>query len=58
MTRKHYIAVAQVLAAANEQVGYLSPDALIKGITEGLADVFAADNPRFDRQRFIAAATA
>lgn len=60
--RKHYEAVAAVLrAAAPSPYGYVcsecgSPeDHVFDDIVQGLADLYAADNPRFDRARFLAA---
>ena len=52
MTRKDYIAIAKVL---NHYYRYSSIDLVAVGIAMGLADVFAADNPRFDADRFMAA---
>jgi len=53
MSRKHFVAVARVLASQ------LATDAsrypAVKSIAEGLAEVFAAENPRFDRTRFLRA---
>lgn len=48
MTRRHYVDVAKVIADEVES----SREAAAANIARGLADVFAADNPRFDRQRF------
>ena len=50
MTKKDYIIIAKVLAA---QAQY---DAnFVRNIAEAFASVLAADNPRFDRVRFLAA---
>jgi hypothetical protein len=56
MTRKHYQMVAEILHG-DYAVHTHSPVAqnVVRGITLSLADVFAQDNPRFDRQRFYAA---
>lgn len=67
MSRKHYEAVAKAIRNeldiwANEQ--YLSGDKAYasrvvhdatRGIARELADTFASDNSRFDRQRFYRA---
>lgn len=44
MTRKHYEAIAQALAQGLEPVA----------LTNLLADIFEQDNPRFNRERFLA----
>lgn len=56
MSKKHYITVARLIA---DEVEKSSPRAAeptrlgsISDIARGLADLFAADNSRFDRQRF------
>lgn len=53
MTRKHY----QTLASAIYQRGRISSSQPWDGerIIKALADVLKADNPRFDRDRFIEA---
>lgn len=54
MTKKHYIAIANAL---NAQVP-IDDDSLIRfhaHICLALADVFAQDNPRFDRTIFLIA---
>lgn len=56
MTRKHYEAIA---AAIREESDAFPTDLVVRGTLERLASalggVFAADNPRFDRARFLAA---
>lgn len=49
MTRKDYVAMAKVLSESP------APTGIIEDIAKGVADVFAADNPAFDRDRFYAA---
>jgi len=49
MTRRHFRAVADALRASDA-----NPDA-VRDIALALADVFAADNPRFDSERFLTA---
>ena len=54
MTRKDYKALAAALnAEANNVEPWLYP--LIRDIATRMCDVFAADNPRFDADRFMAA---
>ncbi len=52
MTRKEYIKIAAILRAAHEQYTDHAPIIFIEC---GLIDMFTADNPRFDAQRFRAA---
>jgi hypothetical protein len=56
MTRKDYEAIARAIASARKATPY---DALryVDAVASNIADALAADNPRFDRERFIAAAT-
>lgn len=46
MSRKDYQAIADVIKASSGDVPTLT------AVAKGIADVFAADNPRFDRERF------
>lgn len=59
MTRKHYREVAQILhdeyQFAKEQDNPIAQTCVVN-IMSQMATVFAIDNPRFDRQRFYAAA--
>jgi hypothetical protein len=57
MTRKHYEAIAQVLADARTP---FNPGAnqVRESIVEALARIMASDNPRFNRERFLRAAHA
>ena len=53
MTRKHYVAIAEILRARK---GIWSTAELArKDIAERIADTMANDNPRFDRARFLKA---
>lgn len=52
MTRKDYIAIAKVL---NHYYHNSSEELITIGIGYALAQVFTADNPRFDSDRFISA---
>ena len=53
MTRKDYVAIAEVIADAKDR---FNMDGAGQYITGRLADMLAADNPRFDRERFLKAA--
>lgn len=60
MTRKHFEAIAAVLRQENTRLAQGNvPDyagqRTLSNLTDRLADAFADENPRFDRQRFIAA---
>jgi len=52
MSRKHYIAAAEVLAFERKQATTDGERRTIDNIARGLADVFKRDNGSFDRQRF------
>jgi len=59
MSRKHYVEVARLIADEIESASPLFERSRINGasnIARGLADMFAADNGHFDRQRFYFAA--
>ena len=64
MTRKDYITIARAIDEARGLASYeefvsqapLGADATIDLVAAAIADALAADNPRFDRERFIAAA--
>jgi len=51
MTRKHFQAVADLLAGLRE---YVSADTFGE-LVEGFGDLFSADNPRFDFDKFALA---
>lgn len=61
MTKKDYQAIARAIYA--ERVAWEPSDAseqvhayrALEEVTSALADVMAADNPRFDRARFVEA---
>lgn len=57
MTRKTYELFAEVLAS-QRAVNADNPIAVhaVDGVTKSLTDIFAQDNPRFDRDRFYRAA--
>lgn len=53
MTRKDYVMIAEVLAKFTAEGGVVvERDAM----AYDLADALGADNPRFDRRRFLVAA--
>ena len=56
MSRKHYQAIADVLAeVVDEDPADRESVNVANWIAQRLADVFAADNPQFDRERFLKA---
>ena len=63
MTKKHYIAVAALIKRETDYVNTLDNDPWeaaasycpVARVAEGLADLFKADNARFDRERFLSA---
>jgi Fe-S-cluster formation regulator IscX/YfhJ len=55
MTKKHYEAIAQVI---NDEIRPYSPEAVQSttyNVINNLADYFADDNPKFNRERFLEA---
>ena len=56
MTKKHYIAIAEIIRnEANQWKETSLPARTVSDIAYKLADYFATDNPRFNRERFIEA---
>ena len=59
MTRKHYVAIANILKKEYDDAMYrtenFSEPKLIQDVAENLADYFATDNGNFDRARFLEA---
>lgn len=55
MTRKHFEAIAAILAANSDRSGTAAETWRVQCIADDLADLFGQSNPRFDRQRFLAA---
>ena len=49
MTRKDYVATAEILNAQKDKIDFL----ILSEIATDFADYFEADNPRFDYQRFV-----
>lgn len=61
MTKKDYVAIAAVLAASLDSTMGLSPigdSAGVREVINRMASMLARDNPRFDRNRFLAACAA
>jgi hypothetical protein len=57
MTRKDYVAIAEAMTAARADVSTqkISPKLALEFAEDRIARALADDNPRFDRDRFIAA---
>jgi hypothetical protein len=57
MSRKDYRKLAAALAAVavEDDHGPRDGAAVLGDVRRAIADVLAADNPRFDRERFLAA---
>lgn len=58
MSKKDYVAIAALLRDHAETImdPTQAPDIALRDLVDGVADLFAADNPRFDRERFLNAA--
>ena len=52
MTRKDYVAIAAAIKTADR---YDDGEQIAAAIVQNIAGVMAADNPRFDRARFLKA---
>lgn len=52
MTRKDYVALARIIADARN-AGDSAEEAMREKIAQRMADMCAADNPRFDKERFL-----
>jgi hypothetical protein len=56
MTRKDHQAIADAIKSEYEiYSGFASSDEALRNIIHRIANVFAADNPRFNRQHFYTA---
>lgn len=53
MTRKDYVAIAQTISKVRAEA-FNKEDALDR-LTDEMSRLLKADNPRFDRERFVAA---
>lgn len=51
-TRKYYRQIAEVIKAASDAPGYWERNSFL---VYALCDMFQADNPRFDRAKFLSA---
>lgn len=51
MTRKDYVLIAEVFANFGQMIEL--EETIGADIARNLADAFGADNPRFDRARFL-----
>ena len=49
MTRKDYVSTAQLLSDFKSSI---SNDVVFEDLVEEFADLFSADNPRFDFEKF------
>lgn len=57
-TRKHYEAVAEIIKERSKHYADMGRYGCANGagsVGDKLADLFEKDNPRFDRDRFLAA---
>ena len=55
MTKKHYEAIASIIECNTMGQHVTTPGKILDNIAEDLADYFATDNPRFDRDKFMIA---
>jgi hypothetical protein len=59
MTKKHYTSVAKAFAASvaqsSDHFDRVAHFTALREIADRLCAVFALDNPRFDRERFLTA---
>ena len=53
--RRHYVAIAEILADMENGTLQQSLFSDIRPIAQAFATYFEADNPRFDRERFLRA---
>ena len=55
MTRKDYVAIASAISAVREYSSASEFQSAVDMVTGAISQAMMQDNPRFDRQRFIAA---
>lgn len=55
MTKKHFIAIAAAIWVELQQTKSTLEDRAIENMARRLCAVFAEENPRFDRAKFLAA---
>ena len=53
MTRKDYIAIAGAINKASERYGEPAAKMVLDDVVNEIAEVLAADNPNFDKDRFV-----
>jgi len=54
--KKTFIKIAALLRSAQEQKDQLMAASILDRVTDGLADILAETNSKFDRARFLKAA--
>ena len=54
-TKKHYKAIAEIVVRARKNPNLATVDGHCRQIASDLANYFATDNPRFDRDKFLSA---
>lgn len=55
ISKKHFEEIAAELRAARELDSNPAARQAVERVAEGLAKIFAGENPRFDRARFLKA---
>lgn len=55
VSKKHFEAIAAELRAAIELDSKAAARQSVERVAEGLSNIFARENPRFDRARFLKA---
>lgn len=55
VNKKHFKAIAAELRAAIELDSNPAAQQAVERVAEGLSNIFARENPRFDRARFLKA---
>lgn len=56
MTKKHFEAIASILSEYRPEA-FDRPEVVYSDMVSALADYFESENPNFDRDRFVAAAS-
>ena len=56
MSKKHYIAIADILRAAYQGAPTPETRAIVRGLASDLAELIASENAAFDMVRFLTAA--
>lgn len=55
VSKKHFETIAAELRAAKELDSNTAARQSVERVAEGLSNIFARENPRFDRARFLKA---